>query len=1243
MKRFPIIILLLTICFALNAARISLGTGDNSIQVLRSSPEECILQYRINHFDTQKVQIDASTWHHISLPGEGVIQDKGMPQLPVFNRSVIINPKLGMELELYELEYTDISLAIAPSKGVIPRNIDPDTIDYVFAAPYHDNKFFPQSIAELSEPYILRDFRGITIRITPFAYKADTNTLRIFTSFKLRVYATETADLNALEEMPQSISRSFEQIYARHFVNWPAYRYIPVSDNFGKLLVIYHDSFAEAILPWLNWKRQMGIDTEAVPWSAIGSTSAQLKSYIQARYNQDNDLSFVQLVGDAPQIPSPYYNGGGSDPSYSLVAGSDYYPDIFIGRFSAQTLADLAPQLSRSIAYERDATTTDTWLSQAMGIASAEGGGAQGDNGESDIQHMNNIRNDLLNYGYSSVDQIYDPGASAATVSNNVNAGRGFINYVGHGSTTAWGTTGFNTTNAMSLTNGHKTPFIMDIACVNGNFVSYTCFAEAWMRNSAGGAITIYASTINQSWNAPMLAQDELADLWIAEAKDTAGGYYYNSSCKMMDVYGSSTGADGMRMFITWHIFGDASLMVRSKTPQEMTVNHPSQITSGSSSIEISTTVANALVSLTKDNQIYARGYCDAEGNISLSINDLPLGTLNYDLCVTAYNHVTYIGEIRQIENALPAQPRFVAEWEPARGAIVRYPFGQPMSLLEDLSEDALLYVVVSSAHQSSAHSSLQSADANMDNIRYINADTDSYWIRDYGPWTIFDENLQLHLVDFNYNRPRPNDNVLPGIVADTLDTDLYDLALNHTGGNVMTDGMGKAMSTSLVLSENSTLSQAQIQQRFEDILGITDYQIYTDPTNTYIDHIDCWAKLLDVDKVLIRRVPSTHPQYNAIEESVSQWQANSSSFGTPYRIYRVDTPNNEPYTNSYILNGNIYVPLAGTANDATALSVYQTAMPGFNVRGYSCSSYQATDALHCRVNTIFDDQMIAVRHTPIDFLTAYQEYTLPLEIDHVHPLDPQNSFIAWSTSSSGPWQQSSLIYNGGNNYSANITSPGHQQSIYYWIQASDTLGSSTKLPLCAGLDPFVANVTIPNPLLPDWAPVSYANPPATINAQISLFGVAAQHGDLVGAYVNGECRGTDLVQEYRNSYISMQVQLAQSGEAVSFRIYSIQDGLVYNSELLLFPQFGEIIGENEPVQIAFTLDKPLVSLSRIDGSLELNWQEIPNAEYYRVLASDSPDTEFFELANITETSYLIGTATAEKRFYKVVAVKETP
>jgi hypothetical protein len=646
MKR---IILILSLCtlgiFALAAETVTLGGGDNSITTLSSSTSETVVQYQIRKFEQTPVKIEKNQWFQIRLPKEGILHEKGFPELPVFNRSIIIDDTARMKLEIFDVQYQDLEIPVAPSRGVITRNIDPDTVPYTFDEKiYQSDEFYPQNLAELSEPYILKDFRGITIRTVPFAYNPKTRILRVFTSYKIRVYAHGVDTVNTIPNNRDSISRDFLNIYENHFLNWNSHRYTPVNDTFGKMLVICHTNYMSTILPYVNWKKQKGIETELIQFSTIGTTATQLQSYIQNRYNADNSITYIQIVGDAPQIPSLSSGGGGADPVFSLVAGSDNYPDIFIGRFSAETAAQVTAQINKAIVYERDLDTSATWLAQAMGIASAEGGGSLGDMGESDIQHMDLIRTDLLGYGYTTVDQIYDPGASAATVTTNINAGRGFVNYVGHGSNTTWGTTGFSSTNASALTNASKTPLIMDVACVNGNFVSITCFAEAWLRNANGGPVAMYASSINQSWNSPMRAQDEVTDLLVAETKTTAGGLFYNGSCEMMDVYGT----DGVNMFKTWHIFGDASLVARTKTPLSMAVSHPSNIVSGTTSVSVSTGVSNALVAITYDNEIYGRGFTDSSGNVVLNLVDPPSGILDYTITATAHNRVTYVGTLAQ-------------------------------------------------------------------------------------------------------------------------------------------------------------------------------------------------------------------------------------------------------------------------------------------------------------------------------------------------------------------------------------------------------------------------------------------------------------------------------------------------------------------------------------------------------------------------------------------------------------------
>lgn len=655
--RFWLCLLTLALVTAVSAELIQVAPVANSVRVLHSSEAETVLQYTVGSISSVPVRIQGEEYQQISLPGEAISQEKAYPALPVFNRSLIIPSGAGMRLEISDLQFTDLPMRIAPSRGVISRDLDPAAVEWEFGDCYFQPGFYPSQLASLSEPYILRDFRGITVRTSPLAYDHLNRTLRVYTAFTIRVYAQGSDSRNQLNRQVSSFNQSFLPVYRNHFINFESSRYAPVDDSFGKLLVISTSNFMTDVNNYVNWKRQKGIPTELVLMSAIGTTATQLQSYIQARYTADPDIAYVQLFGDSNLIPTLLSGGGGSDPGFALVAGSDSYPDIFVGRFSAQTQSQLATQVLRTIVYERDLTDTATWLSRGVGIASAEGGSGIGDDGESDIVHMNGIRADLLSYGYNPVDQIYDPGATDSQVINAINAGRGWLSYTGHGSTTAWSTSGFDTTDALNLSNENKLPVIVDVACQNGNFTgTASCLAEAWMQSSHGtngnptGAIAIYASSINQSWNAPMSAQDEVVDLMVQELKTTAGGLFYNGACKMMDEYGT----DGINMFRTWNIFGDASLEIRNKTPQTMTVSHPAQIQSGVSTLCVSTGVSGARASLTYADTIYATGITNSLGELTLNLSGQPLDALCYTLTVTAKDKVTYTAGVQQVLDSGP-------------------------------------------------------------------------------------------------------------------------------------------------------------------------------------------------------------------------------------------------------------------------------------------------------------------------------------------------------------------------------------------------------------------------------------------------------------------------------------------------------------------------------------------------------------------------------------------------------------
>lgn len=656
MKRwFLLITLLLALGTALSADLITVANHPNEVRLTQSTPTRMELELTLGQFNTRLVNINGGLWHELSLDKEGLTLDAGYPQLPVLARSVIIPNTARMEISLVESEYVELPMRVAPSKGNLTRDIDPADIPYRFAEVYGGTGPWPAEPAWLTEPFILRDFRGITVRFQPFAYLPDRGILRVYTRLSVALEANGSDPTNALPESRSSWAEEFAGIYGNMFLNFNPAKYPSLGEQ-GGILAIKHPMFDAVMQPWVEWKRQNGFRVEVADMAEAGPSANDIMAFIQSRYDLGEGLSFVQIFGDAPQVPTLSSGGGGSDPSYALVAGTDSYPDIYIGRFSAQTEAEMQTQIERSIYYERDFQAGNAWLELAMGIASNEGGGGQGDMGESDQQHVENIRADLLGYGYQGVDQLYQTTfANATQVGANLNAGRGFVNYTGHGSTTSWGTTGFSNTHVNNLVNDNRLPFINSVACVNGNFVGSTCFAEAWLRavneatNAPAGAIGIYASSINQSWNPPMRAQDETVDLLAMEAKQTLGGLFFNGSAKMIEVYG----ANGVSMYKTWHIFGDASLMVRSKDPQPVAAVYDPVLFLGATTFMVETD-PGARVTLSANGTVYATGTADASGFIVLDVVEQPQEPMDLALTITAFNKVTHLGSVRALPNSGP-------------------------------------------------------------------------------------------------------------------------------------------------------------------------------------------------------------------------------------------------------------------------------------------------------------------------------------------------------------------------------------------------------------------------------------------------------------------------------------------------------------------------------------------------------------------------------------------------------------
>ncbi len=416
---------------------------------------------------------------------------------------------------------------------------------------------------------------------------------------------------------------------------------------------------------------------------------------------------------------------------------------------------------------------------------------------------------------------------------------------------------------------------------------------------------------------------------------------------------------------------------------------------------------------------------------------------------------------------AITGEVRNVAEFERMEGVLVRYPLGLPTSFIAALSKHTVVYTLVSSTtNQNSAKSAYQSAGATMANCKFITAATDSYWTRDYGPWYVMNDNNQMCIVDFPYDRPRANDDAVNAIVGTYLNVPVYNLPVVHTGGNYMTDGWGISASTDLVYEENSNNS-TWVNQQMSDFLGIDTYHVTIDPLGDYIKHIDCWGKFLDVDKVLITSVPTTNANYAKYEQVASYFASQMSAYGTPYQVFRVSSPSGQPYTNSLIVNDRVYVPIKSSpasATDNAALEVYRQAMPGYTVTGIYYSSWQSTDALHCRAMGMADRQMLYIKHQPLTGIKGYQpEYAVTADIVALsgQTLKTDSLFLIYKTNARS-WDTLQMVGTGGTQYGAMIPVNPGETTISYYLYAVDNAGKRENHPLIGRPDPHTFTVNQP-------------------------------------------------------------------------------------------------------------------------------------------------------------------------------------
>lgn len=634
--------LLVFVCFAFSNVK----AQNIQFHLLNSSTNEALIQVDFPSYQTVSVDVNGQTMYKLKMKDAYPLLKANSPELLQTSTSLIIPEGSVISTEIVNADYQLVqNFELAPSKGRLLRNVNPADVSYLKGADYYHDGFIFNNAVAVGDEYQLRDFHGVAVHFYPFDYNPMQKVLKVYSSITVRVHFESDQTVKKLN----TVSKAYNQIYSDHFLNYSAVKSQPLEEN-GRILILAPQNFCAAMQPYADWKIRNGYPTEIVPLSTAGSSSANIKNYISSYYTSHNDFTFLVMVGDNGQFPTISAGGNISDNYYGEIVGNDVYPDLLMGKISAETEDQVAIQVQKFIEYEQNPVET-AHFPVYCGIASDQG---PGDNNEYDYTHIRNICNKLSNYTYTSGYELFEGNQggldasgdpSASSVASAVNAGVGIIDYCGHGDVTYWVSSNFSVNNVNNLTNYNKLPFIFSVACVNGQYNNTTCFAEAWMRASKNGqptgAVGTLMSTINQPWNSPMCAQDHMIDILTGissvSQKYTYGGIIFNGFIKMLDEY------NDYEVTRTWILFGDPALMVRTAVPQTLPLTYQQQVPMGSSNIDFSSSVNGAKVTLTHGGEILSSGVI-SNGSVSLAIPQTLQPTDTIFVLATAHNYLPYEG-----------------------------------------------------------------------------------------------------------------------------------------------------------------------------------------------------------------------------------------------------------------------------------------------------------------------------------------------------------------------------------------------------------------------------------------------------------------------------------------------------------------------------------------------------------------------------------------------------------------------
>lgn len=640
--------------------------GDREVRVRDKSATGMVVSIGVDKLNYGTYELGGKVFTRFYLKDKdiGETAEVGKPNLPVIRRFFEVPVGAEVTFNVLSYEKDEISLKeagmehpIMPSyppvpkiKGAVPQLVIDKNV-------YESDEYWPRNVVNIKPAGNIRGHELYVIEYFPVRYNPVSEKIEIIKNITLKINYEGGNIAYTMSSKQRKYSPPFEKILRKRVINYELFEtklnpQLPIT-----YLVITPVQYLDSLQSFITWKKQIGyhVHVATIPDSIPSGDTLTVKQYIQDAYdNWTNPPTFVLLVGDVGDIGnwnSTESDNPANDLGYALLEGTDYLPDVYIGRFSATTDSMVGVIVRKVVTYEKTLWGADTaWAQKAFFIASAD----PSNHGVAEGTHNYCIG---IVRGYDMfADSLYAYYTSNAPdiITNTLNEGRSLVTYSGHGSETGWADYSdlqYSVSDIYNnLTNGVKTPFLQTYACLTGSYTQSECFMEAWLRAPDKGAAASMGSSVTSYWEEDDILQrrlfDEIFDsgyVWVMGAINAAKLDFYAH-------YGDNTSSvTTLRYFQMYNLFGDPSMYLYTHVPYEFTVSHDPTIPIGTVNFNVSVSnnngpVEGALVSAVQNGNLLDAKYTDGTGIATLEITTSVVDSIY--ITVTAYNHKPYVGAV---------------------------------------------------------------------------------------------------------------------------------------------------------------------------------------------------------------------------------------------------------------------------------------------------------------------------------------------------------------------------------------------------------------------------------------------------------------------------------------------------------------------------------------------------------------------------------------------------------------------